>query len=32
VVLRAFWRAVMKVFAIEVWTRILSVAMQIWPD
>lgn len=32
VVVRAFWRAVMKVLAIEVWTRILSVAMQIWPD
>lgn len=29
---RAFWRAEMKVGAIEEWTRIRSVAMQIWPD
>jgi hypothetical protein len=32
VVARAFWRAVVKGSAIEVWIRILSVAMQIWPD
>lgn len=29
---RACFRAVVKVAAMEEWTRIRSVAMQIWPD
>jgi hypothetical protein len=29
---RAFWRASVKAVRMEVWTRIRSVAMQIWPD